>query len=779
MRTITLLTITLAFCIISSSYGKCQGYNKVELNGSITDAGTGEPLPWAALFVDELNTGATTNAAGSYSLSLLPGRYTIKISYVGYEEISEVVEIRKSIMKNFTLSPSATRLSAFVISDKKGNENITETTMSVVKMNTETIKKIPALMGETDLLKTIQLLPGVQNAAEGFSGFSVRGGSTDQNLMLLDDATVYNASHLMGFFSVFNSDAVKEMTLYKGDIPAHYGGRLASLVDVKMKEADMEKVTGRGGIGSISSRLTIETPLKKESSSLLLSGRRTYADLFLKLSKDSLLNDNQLFFHDLNAKGTFVINKNNRLHISGYSGMDVFAFRSMMDMQWANHTGTVRWSTLLSQRLSANFLYAFSGYDYRLNNNMGASSFIWTSGIRDHSVRGDFNYYQDDKGALRFGFQVTRHNFKPGKITSQDKELLVDLNDNKSLEYALFATKELSIGKRLNVQAGLRFSAIQNIGEATVFMYDEQYNLTDSMFYSKGEVYNTYCGLEPRISGAYLLSDKTSVKAGIARTRQYVQPASNSSSGMPHDIWFPVSPNLKPQVSDQASIGIFRNFLSNMIETSVEGYCKKMDNQIDFRHNADIFFNEKLEGEIRTGIAKAYGLEVLIRKQYGSFTGWIGYTLSKVERRIDEINDGNWYSADYDKPHNLTIVLNYDISERIAMGATWIYTTGAPITLPTGRWEHAGLIMPGYSERNGYRLPDYHRLDISSTIQLNKVEKQSRVKSELNFSVYNAYNRKNPFTIFFQPEKPGSNTMKAYALSMFGIVPSVTWNFRF
>lgn len=781
MKTVFLFAITLIAFLSASSPAGSTGTSdkKVVISGYIRDAVTGDPLPWANFFIEELRSGTTANAEGYYALTVKEGQYNIRISFLGYEELMESLNLRSNTVLNFELRQSVTRLSEFTISDKRGNENITETQMGVVRMNTETIKKIPALMGETDLLKTIQLLPGVQNTAEGFSGFSVRGGSADQNLMLIDDATVYNAAHLMGFFSVFNSDAIQEMTLYKGDIPAQYGGRLASLVDVEMKEGNMKELAGNGGIGTISSRLTLETPIITDRSSLLISGRRTYADLFLKLSNDSLLNNNQLYFYDLNAKATFVLNKHNRLYLSGYSGKDVFAFRELVDMRWANMTNTVRWNSLISEKLTANFLYTYTNYDYELKTTMGLSNYIWSSGINDHSIKADFSYYHNNNSTLRFGGQATHHNYKPGTISSLDNELIIEMADKNSLEYALFGSTEIKISEKFHLQAGLRFSAIQNIGEAKVFLFDNSYEVTDTLQYGKGDIYNTYAGLEPRLSAAWIISERLSVKSSISRTRQYVQPASNSSSGMPHDVWFPVSPNLKPQVSDQISTGVFRNMFNNTIEISAEIYYKEMDNQIDFRDNANMFFNDLLEGEIRTGIAKAYGVEFLARKNNGSLTGWIGYTYSKARRKIENINNDNWYDANYDKPHNLTIVLNYELNSRLNLGATWVYTTGGPVTLPTSRWEYAGMIMPGYSERNGYRLPDYHRLDISATIKLNRTEKISGFSNELNISAYNAYNRKNPFTIFFTPEEKGSNNMKAYALSMFGIVPSITWNFRF
>jgi len=773
-----ILTALLSGSILSATVPVVE--NPSVITGQVRDAHSGDPLPWASVYVTEMATGAHTDFEGRFSIHLHPGIYTITISFVGYQEQIEKVVVNKGqqMDKEFRLRPTAKTLTAVSITGMADNHNISEASMSVVRFDSETIKKIPSLMGETDLLKSIQLLPGIQSGGEGFSGFSVRGGSPDQNLMLLDGATVYNASHLMGFFSVFNSDALSDIALYKGDIPAMYGGRLASLVDVKMKEGDMHKTKGNGGIGTIASRLTIEGPVMKERASFLISGRRTYADLFLKLSPDSLLNQNKLWFYDLNGKASLIINPKNRLSISGYSGMDMFSFRNLAEMYWRNQTTSVTWYSMFNEQWTGRFQYVTSRYLFGLKNMIGISSFQWESGMMDHAVRADFTRFVH-KNPIRLGFQTIYHNYQPGVVKTLDHELLLEMPTNKSLEHAVYASADLSLSQRLNLQVGIRGSGIMNLGKAAVYHYDDNYQINDTSFHKRGEVYHTDKGLEPRLSVAWLLRDEASVKASYARTRQYVQPASNSASGMPYDIWFPVSPNLKTQVSDQIGLGYFRNFRDNTIEASVEVYAKKMDNQIDFKHNADIFFNEMIEGEIRTGVAEAFGAELLIRKQQGALTGWIGYTLSKVRRKIDEVNENRWYKSNYDKPHNLTLVMNYDAGSRLSFGATFVFTSGAPITLPTGRWEHAGMIMPSYSERNGYRLPNYHRLDLSATVKLNKSISKPGFKNELNFSIYNVYNRKNPFTIFFTPEEKGSSNMKAYALSMFGIVPSVTWNFNF
>jgi hypothetical protein len=773
-----LALFTLFFSAKASIPGEPQPTAGPVVSGYVKDASNGETLIGAAIYVQELKTGTITNIYGFYSLSIPKGAYNLTISYVGYEPVSLQINIESSITRHIELSPNNMMLKEVVITDRRTNENVKDAQMGSVKMNTETIKKVPALMGEVDILKTLQLLPGIQNTAEGFSGFSVRGGSADQNMILLDEAPVYNASHLMGFFSVFNSDAIKDMTIYKGDIPAHYGGRLASLLDIRMKEGNSKRIEGNGGIGTISSRLTLEGPIVKDKSSVLISGRRTYADLFLPLAKDTLLHENKLFFYDLNLKANYTINNKNRIFISGYYGRDVFSFRDIFNMSWGNETKTLRWNHIFNDKLFVNTSFINSVYKYNMNINQGMSSFDWKANIKDYGVKGDFIWYANPQNTVRFGYNGYHHTFDPGTVRDRYNEALLTQSQNKSLEHILYVSNEHKISEKLNLAYGIRFSAFQNIGKTLVFKYDDQFKAVDSTLYSEGKIYNTYTGFEPRFSASYLLTPEMSLKGSYSRTRQYVQMASNSAAGMPVDMWFAASPNVKPQISDQGSVGLFRNINNNLIELSFEAYYKQMQNQIDFRDNANIYFNEKLEGEMRMGKAISYGAEFMARKQYGSFTGWISYTYSKARRTISGINNGNPYDAGHDKPHNLSIVLAYDISERVNIGATWLLTSGAPITLPTGKWEHANMTIPSYSDRNSYRLPAYHRLDLSMTIQMNK-KPNPKIKNELNISCYNAYSRKNPFTIFFEEDKNQPGKMKAYQMSMFGIVPSVTWNFKF
>jgi hypothetical protein len=748
------------------------------ISGTIKDSKDGETLIGATVYAKESGQGTVTNAYGFYSLSLPRGTYNLRISYLGYETLEVQITLDGNASKNIELKQVSLEMDEVIVSSRRRDQNVTETRMSAVQLNAETIKKVPAFMGEVDLLKTIQMLPGIQNVAEGFSGFSVRGGATDHNLILLDEAVVYNASHLLGFFSVFNSDAIKDMSVHKGDIPAQHGGRLASLLDIRMRDGNMKKLAITGGIGSIASRLTLEGPILNDKASFMVSGRRTYADMFLALSSDSLLRNNTLFFYDLNMKGNYIINDNHRIYLSGYYGRDVFAFQDIMNLNWGNATQTLRWNYIINERIFSNTSLIYSDYKHTLGFTQGINTFIWNSGITDYGIKSDLTFYLNPENTVRFGGQVFMHRFQPGIIENGNNGNGIIIPRNSSREYVFYVSNDQKLAERFSVQYGMRYVVYQNVGEARVYNFDENYVSTGYTDYGKGELYNTSSGLEPRLSAALMLDQFSSLKGSYTRTRQYMQLASNSSAGMPTDVWFPVSPNVKPQISDQAALGYFRNINDNLFETSVEVYYKAMQNQIDFRDNAQINFNEKIEGEIRTGIAEAYGMELMVRKNEGRLTGWVSYTLSDTRRRIDEINDGNWYRANYDKPHNFSIVINHDLGKKLDVGLNWVYSSGAPVTLPTGRWEYGGVIMPGYSERNGYRLPDYHRLDLSATIQLGS-SRNRRLNHELNVSVYNVYSRKNPFTIYFEPEAGNNYNMNAKQLSLFGIVPSVTWNFKF
>ncbi|KAF0201260.1 MAG: tonb-dependent receptor [Bacteroidetes bacterium] len=776
-----LLLLLPAFTAFADTEPETAEGKRFTISGNIRDKESGEELPGATIYVHELKTGAVTNQYGFYSLSLIPGEYKITISFIGFSPIDKVIQMRENFTMNFEMSPARQQLSEVVITGERPDENIRKNEMSVVRMDIKTINRIPALMGEVDIIKAIQLLPGVQSTSEGSSGFSVRGGSPDQNLILLDEAIVYNASHLLGFFSVFNNDAIKDVTLYKGDIPSSYGGRLSSILDIRMKDGNSKKFAGAGGIGTISSRLTLEGPVIEDKTSFLVAGRRTYVDLFLPFAKNEDIRDNVLYFYDLNAKINHKINDRNRLYLSGYFGRDVFS-NEFARMSLGNQTGTLRWNHLFSQKLFSNFTLIQSIYDYELGTAEGnANSFIWKSKMQNQSFKGDFTWYINPNHTLRFGALGIRHTFDPGFAKGTGSESLFTeyrLPQNYALEYGVYISNEHKISSKVMVKYGLRLSAFQNTGSATIYNYDSDFNAIDSVKYAKGKIFNTYIAPEPRLGLNYIINPASSVKASYSRTVQYVHLAQNSTAGTPLDLWFPSSPNVKPQKADQMAVGYFRNFKDNAYETSAEVYYKNMYDVIDFKDNAELLLNPKLEGELRTGKGWSYGMEIMVKKNIGKLNGWISYTLSATRRQIEGINDGNSYRAPYEKPHNISVIINYEFSERAVLSSNWVYSTGSPVTFPTGRAVIGNVIVPIYSDRNSYRLPDYHRLDVSFTYK-NKIRENRKWQGEWNFSVYNAYGRKNAWAINFQQDPVNPYVTYAEKTYLFSIIPSITYNFKF
>lgn len=754
---------------------------KFTISGKVKDAANGEELIGATIFIKGLRTGTVTNEYGYFSLSLDKGDYEIEIDYLGFEAILQKVVLDKDNYFTFELPESSSDLQEVEVTGERIDRNVKSNEMSNVKLQAKTIKKIPAFMGEVDLVKVIQLLPGVSSTSEGSSGFSVRGGSPDQNLILLDEATVYNASHLMGFFSVFNNDAIKDVKIYKGDIPAAHGGRLSSLLDVRMRDGNSKKIAVTGGIGSISSRLTIEGPIIKDKTTFLVSGRRTYADLFLKLSSNEDIKNNVLNFYDLNAKVNHTFDKKNRLYLSFYMGQDKFA-NDFAKLYFGNRTSTIRWNHLFSDKLFFNFTFTNSVYNYNLGTPEGnANAFDWKSRMTDYGVRGDFTYFWNPQNTVKFGLEGTYHIFEPGSAKGLGEEALFTefvQPKNYALDYAFYISNEQKIGERIQLKYGLRLSIFQNIGPGTIYNFDDNFDKIDSTVYPKGEIFNTYMGLEPRLGISYLLNEKSSIKINYSRTRQYMQLAQNSTAGTPLDIWFPASPNVKPQIADQVALGYFRNFNDNAIETSVEVYYKNMKNAIDFKDFAEVLLNEQLEGELRFGKAWSYGIEFLIRKNVGKLTGWISYTYSKTERKFEAINRGNVYPAPYDKPHDVSIVMSYALNERLDLSANWVYATGQPATFPTGRAQYGNTIVPIYSDRNEYRLRDYHRLDVSATWR-KKQKEGSKFDWDINLSVYNAYARHNTWSINFIQDENDPNVTYAEQTYLFSIIPALTFNFKF
>jgi hypothetical protein len=754
---------------------------RATLKGHIRDARDGEDLIGASIYVQELRTGTTTNVYGFYSLSLPTGEYTLSVTFVGYQTLSKSITLLENTVLNLELEPESRYLEEVVVTGERPDQNVAGVRMSTNNLRMETVRSLPAFMGEVDVIKSLVLLPGVSAGGEGSTGLFVRGGGVDQNLILLDEATVYNASHLMGFFSVFNPDAIKDVQVYKGGIPAHYGGRLSSVIDIRMKDGNSRRFSGTGGIGSISSRLTLEGPIQRDVSSFVLSGRRTYADLFLPLAPDTNVRNSRLYFYDLNAKANYRFGERDRLFFSSYSGRDILRVADEFHLGWGNTTATLRWNHIFNSKIFSNFTLLYSNFDYMMGLRNDVNSFDWTSHIEDIALKADFTWYPAPEHTVRFGMQSMKHGFNLGLIRGVGEGTAVNdygLPMSHALEHAIYLSNEHNVSEALALEYGMRYSLFQNIGPGTVYQINEQYQVTDTLTYARGEIFHYAHGLEPRLGLRYSLGNTQSVKASYNRTRQYMQQTNTASAGSPLDIWFPGSPNVKPQVADQWALGYFRNFRNNMFEVSLEGYYKDMRNQLDFRDHAEILLNPQLEADLRSGKAWSYGLEFMLNKTRGDFTGWLSYTWSRAWQQIEGINNGNRYPAFFDRPHDISLVLAYDLSERINIAANWVYHTGRPVTLPVGRYEYGGVIVPVYSDRNASRIPDYHRLDLSLTLD-SRIRPGRNWQGSWNFSVYNAYFRKNVWAYTFRPTEQNSRETQAYMTYLFGIVPSVTYNFKF
>jgi hypothetical protein len=749
---------------------------KHTITGYTKDAETGEELIGATIYVNELETGTVTNVYGFYSLTVEGGIYNIKVSYIGYQSYSEKIDMNKNQHIDFELKLTAKTLDEIVVTGEYAQENVKSAEMGIVKMDVKDIETLPVLFGEKDILKTLQLLPGVSGAGEGSTGFYVRGGNTDQNLILLDEAPVYNASHLLGFFSVFNSDALKDMKLYKSGIPARYGGRLSSVLDVHMNNGNSKRFAVTGGIGLISSRLTVEGPFVKDKGSFIVSGRRSYADLVYSLIEPDF-RGNDLFFYDLNAKANYTLGSNDRIYVSGYFGRDKFGFGNF-GFNWGNATGTLRWNHIFNDRLFSNTSLIYSNYDYDIFVDLAGTETTISSGIEDLNFKQDFSYYVNSNNTLRFGLNVIYHTFKPGERISNGENASNDLILDKkyAFESGFYFSNEQKVNSRLSLHYGLRYSLFNVIGPGTVNTLDTEGNTMNTQIYNSGESVINYGNFEPRLSASYLINETSSVKASFHRMSQYIHLLSASTSDNPTDVWVPSSINVKPEISEQYSMGYFRNFAEDRFEASAEIYYKDMHNIVDYRDGADILLNENVEAELAYGKGRSYGLELFIKKRLGKFTGWIGYTLGKTERKINIVNQANWYPARQDRRHDISIVGSYKLNEKWTLSANWVYYTGDAVTFPSGQYFIDGAIVPLYSERNGYRMPDYHRLDVGATLLGKQTDKY---QSSWNFSIYNAYARDNAYSISFRESETTPGINEAVQTTLFSIIPSITWNFKF
>lgn len=741
-----------------------------------------EPLPFVTVIIESLKVGTTTDERGHYELSLQEGSYTIKYSFVGYITESREVNIANSVKTiDVMMKTDSKMLDEVIISSKGRDANVKELQMSIQNIDMIQIRKIPSLMGEVDVIKSIQLLPGVHAASEGSSGFSVRGGSPDQNLILLDDVPVYNASHFLGFFSVFNNDVIKDATLYKGDIPAMYDSRLSSVLDIKTIDEIPNKFKMQGGVGILTSRLTLNIPFNKGRSAVMLAGRITYGGV-LACNMIKKLRGNSMYFYDFNAKIMHTVNDKNRLFVSAYLGDDILGVDSLMTMRYGNKNVTTRWNHIFNDKLSSNLSVFYSNYRYQIGVDMQPYDFDITAGIEDLSAKYDFTFLFNNNITSRFGASATYHQYGQGKLNDRTGVLATYLGVSpddeivrKALEYSLYLTNDHKIGDLFSIRYGLRLSIFQNKGEEYLYLFDDEYEYYGDIYYGSNELFHTEFNMEPRLAIMYQLDDKSSIKASYLRTVQYAQVATNATGGIPFDLWFPSSPNIKPQKCDQYAIGYFRNFLHNDIETSVELFYKDIHNVIDFADDAFFIGNALVDGEVRSGKGRSYGAEILARKNFGKLTGWISYTYSRAFRTIKDINLGKEYISPYDRPHNISIVMNYEFNKYFDVSATWVYNTGQPTTYPYGKYTIDGVTYSIYNgERNKSRYPDYHRLDLSATL---KCKKRKNWQGEWNFSVYNAYGRKNTWAVIFIPQE--DNTIKTQQISLFSVIPSVSYNFKF
>lgn len=768
-----ILALTLLFPFAATAQ------NKYTVSGTVKDKKSGESIIGAIVRIPEVKgAGAASNEYGFFSLTVPEGDYTLTVAMTGYKTQSIPLALHQNQKVEVQMEDTSLTKETVVITAERKDENVTDPQMGAQRLDIKEINKIPVLFGEKDVLKTIQLLPGIKSGGDGGSGFFVRGGAADQNLILLDEAPVYNASHLLGFFSTFNSDAIKDLTVYKGNAPAQYGGRLASVLDVKMNDGNNQRYHVSGGLGLISSKLNVEGPIVKNKGSFLVTGRRTYADIFLKLSNNETTKNSQLYFYDLNLKANYAINDRNRIFLSGYFGRDMIGLANAFGIDWGNATGTLRWNHVTNDRLFSNTSFIFSNYSYKISISGSSADFDITSKIRDYNFKHEYQFFPNPKHQVRFGINSIYHTVTPGQITATDNSTInpLKLQDRFGWENAAYIGDEWNITDRLNVTYGVRGSAFSILGKGDFYSFDSEGNVSDTSSYGKNEIVKTYFNIEPRISAGYIFNEKSSLKISYARNTQYLHLLSNSTSTSPTDLWVMSSPIIQPELADQYAIGYYRNFRENTIEASVEIYYKAMQHQIDYKNGANTQANELVEGELLFGNGRAYGVELFVKKKYGKLTGWVSYTLSRSERKITLINDGNWYPVKQDRTHDVSIVAMYDLTPKWSLAATWVYNTGAAVTFPSGKYMVDGQVQFYYTERNGYRMPAYHRLDIGATWERKKTEK---FESSWNFSVYNVYGRENAYTITFRQDPNDATKTQAVQTSLFRMVPSVTYNFRF
>jgi hypothetical protein len=782
-----LLTI---FLLISTIMVSAQ---KHTIFGYVKDKTTGESLIGANVTIENRSLGTTSNNYGFYSITLSGGKQRIRCSYLGYQEFNVEVELRGETNLNIELEARDSKLKEVVITAAKNNK-ILNNEVGSQSLSILAIKQMPATMGESDLVKSLQLLPGIQATNEGTTNLSVRGGSFDQNLFLLDDAPVYNPSHALGFFSVFNSDAIKSVKIYKAAFPAQYGGRLSSIVDIHMKEGNSKQLSASGGIGLIASRLTLEGPIRKDKSSFIISGRYSYAGLTANgagllgqsLRIGSLMDftaNNEIHFYDLNAKMNFELNTKNHLYLSAYTGADHFYYYAIDDnsiMDWGNITGTARWNHVFNSKIFANTMLIYSKYDYSYILKDDARHFKWSSNLQELDIKTDFDYFLDPNNHIKFGISAENHHFSPGKVEPRDESSIkkpFTLDRQRAIIGIAYLNNKQKISDKIGIDYGLRYSTFFLLGESTVYSYSPEMEIIDSVNYSNGELVKFYHSLEPRLSFRYQLNANSSLKISYSKTVQFQHLIGNSSVGLPSDVWIPASTYIKPQSANQIAIGYYRSFAANQYEFSTEAYCRNMRHVIDYRDNADLFLKPHVETQVLSGNGQSYGLEFYLEKKVGRTSGWLSYTLSKTTRQIDGINNNQSYPATYDKRHYLSLLLNYKLSSTWSASSIFKFTSGGWATIPEGTFNYYGAAFNYYTDRNGYKLPAYHRLDFSFNYQSRKNEYR-KCKTEWSFGIYNIYDRHNIFALFVRQEG-NLYSSRGYKMYLYGITPFVTYNFRF
>jgi len=788
-----LFRVVLLFLLISPLAISAQ--EKYTLSGIISDNNSNETLIGVNILFPGQQTGTITNEYGFYSITLPEGSYKLVISYLGFQNIVETIELTSNLTKNFSLVESTEALDEVVITEDIEKLNIRKPQMSVNALSAGTIKQIPVVLGEADVIKAITLLPGVTTAGEGASGFNVRGGSADQNLILLDEAIIYNSSHLFGFFSVFNPDAIKDLRLYKGGIPARYGGRVSSVLDIYQKEGNSNEFHANGGIGIVSSRLLAEGPIKKKKGSFLLGGRASYAHLFLPLFDV----DNIAYFYDLNTKLSYKLDQNNNIYLSGYFGRDVFSLNDSFKNTYGNTVLNFRWNHLFSDKLFSNLSLIYSDYYYGLN--LEFIGFDWNSGIRNFNLKYDLKHYVTDKVKLQYGLNSIYHKFNPGEIEPSNSTSGINpqkLIDKYALENAIYFDVEHQFSDKFSASYGLRYSNFLRLGQDELNVYENNQAIAfndDLQIYEKaepigieefnrGDIIESFNNLEPRLAVAYQLNDQSSLKASYNRMTQYLHLLTNTSSPTPLDVWTPSGKYVKPQILDQYAIGYFKNFTNNTYSLELETFYKTVKNRIDYIDGADLIANNAIEQVILNGRARAYGFELLLRKNKGRFKGWLAYTLSKSEQQTEGrtsnesgINNGEWYNTPFDKTHDISFTGSYELTKKWSFNANFLFQTGQPVTYPNGQYEYNNIRIPSYTNRNEFRLPTYHRLDISATYTP-KPDKIKGLRGEWVFGLYNIYNRRNAASISFNQNRDTFQN-EAVRLSIFGIVPSISYNFKF